>query len=114
MDALAVFHDHGVHILAPWLKPGFKHVFVALRDGDYWITIDAKAGVPAIEVVAPGDYDLAKFYREQGFAVIETQQGAAASRSPLVLANCVGMARAVLGVSTAALTPWQLYKHLRR
>ena len=114
MDALAVFHDHGVHILAPWLKPGFKHVFVALRDGDYWVRLDAQAGVPTVEVVAPGDYDLAKFYRDQGFTVVETEQGKVVPRSPFAIANCVGLSKAVLSVRSGALTPWHLYKHLKR
>ena len=75
--------------------------------------IDGAEGVPLIEVVAPGDYDLATFCRSRGFTVIETTQRAVAPRVPLAVANCVGMVKAVLGVRSTATTPWRLYKHLR-
>lgn len=114
MKALAVFHDHGCHILDPLLKRGFRHVFCALESGDYWITIDGRAGVLVIEAVAPAGYDLATFYRAEGFTVIETNQSSTPLRTPLVTANCVGFVKAVLGIRCAAMTPWRLYMHLRR
>ena len=114
MKALVVFHDNGLHILARWLKPGFKHVFVVLRDGDYWIVVDGRVGVPGVEVFAPGDYDLAAYYRAEGCTVIETYQRQTVLRSPFAVANCVGLTKAVLCLRSAALTPWQLYKYLER
>ena len=114
LDALVVFHGHGCHVLSRFLKPGFSHVFVAVRDGDYWISIDMRAGVPAIEVVAPGGFDLAAFYRDEGFTVIETSQRRKAPRAPFAIANCVGHVKAILCIRSFAITPWRLYKHLRR
>ncbi len=114
MRALVVFHNHGCHILDPLLKPGFRHVFCALETGDCWISVDSRAGVMVIEAVAPAGYDLATFYRAEGFTVIETTQRSTPLRAPLVVSNCVGCVKTILGIRCAAVTPWRLYKHLRR
>lgn len=114
MRAVVCFHNHGCHVLDPLLKRGFRHVFCALESGDCWIMIDGRAGVMVIEAVAPAGYDLATFYRAQGFTVIETNQGSKPLRTPLVASNCVGFVKAVLGIRCAAVTPWRLYKHLLR
>ncbi len=109
-----MFHDHGGHMLDWMLKPGFRHCFAAVASGESWIRIDAQLGCPAIEVVAPADYDLAAFYRAEGYTVIETQQQDGAAWF-FVLSNCVGMVKTVLGLgATLVVTPWQLYRRLRR
>ena len=113
MKALAVFHDHGSHISARFLKSGFRHVFVVVESGNYWIMIDGRAGVPVIEAVAAGGFDLARFYRDQGFTVIETEQRITVPQSPFAIANCVGLSKAVLSVRSCAITPWRLYKYLK-
>ncbi len=115
MNALVVFHDHGAHCLDRFLKPGFRHCFVAIDDGHCWISIDGQVGVPVLQAVAPTDYDLAAFYRVQGHAVAETTRGTASTRLPFINANCVGATKIVLGIrAPSVLTPWQLYKYLTR
>ncbi len=112
MKVLAVFHDHGNHVLDRWLKPGFRHCFCAVRTENFWIRVDGQMGPPVIQVVAPGDYDLAGFYRAEGFTVVETEQRN--HRAGLfVVANCVGIVKRVLAISAPfVVTPWQLYKKL--
>ena len=93
------------------LKEGFKHCFVVIDDGSYWIQIDGKAGIPEIEVVTNSDYDLVSFYRGEGYRVVETYR----RNRPmphLVLGDCVGVVKAVLGVHSWAVTPYGLYKRL--
>jgi len=110
--SLVVFHDHGNHVLDPLLKTGFKHVFCCVNDGDYWISIDGKAGLPDVNVVAKADYDLKSFYENEGFTVVEVDRGKPV-RVPLVLSNCVGSTKAVLGIRGLSVTPYQLYKRLK-
>ncbi len=108
-----MFHDHGGHVLDPFLKPGFRHCFVAVESGEYWIRIDAQGGRPVIEVIAASDYDLAAFYREEGYTVIETQQQAGGA-CLFVAANCVGLVKTVLGLRASfVVTPWQLCCRVR-
>ena len=114
MTAVAVFHDHGEGFLARFLKPGFRHVFVAIQSGECWIQIDGQAGIPEIESVAPADFDIADWYRGHGFTVVETHQRQKAPLGPFAVANCVGLAKAILCVHSPAITPYGLYKHLRR
>jgi len=114
MKALVVFHDHGEGWLCRLLKPGFRHVYCAINDGCYWIVTDGQAGLPEVKVAAAADYDLAAFYREQGFTVVETRQGARPPLGPFSIANCVGMVKAVLAIRSTAVTPYGLYRHLTR
>ncbi len=115
MRALAVFHDHGGGWLRPLLRPGFRHCFCAVASGPYWIAIDGRRGLPAIEVVAGADTDLAAFYRGLGYAVAEIAAAPRPPRQPVVLATCVGAAKRVLGLRAPfALTPYRLWKHLTR
>lgn len=114
MRALVVFHDRGTGFLSRFLKPGFRHCFVVIHNGNYWIMVDGCEGVPLVQVTAPGDYDLAAFWREAGHTVIETEQRTIVPWSPLAIANCVGICKAVLCVRSIAITPYGLYKHLRR
>lgn len=112
---LAVFHGHGNHVLAPLLRDGFKHVFCALDDGNVWVRVDMMSGVPEIEAVAPSGFDLAAFYRDEGFTVVETEQGTRPPHGPLAALNCVGLTKIVLAIGAPmVLTPWQLFRYLRR
>jgi hypothetical protein len=112
--ALVVFHDHGSHRLSCLLAPGFKHVFCAVNDGNYWVTIDGRDGKPAFEVVATADYDLKSFYECEGYTVLETERGDGAVL-PLALTNCVGLVKAAIGINAfGAVTPRQLFRRLSR
>jgi hypothetical protein len=113
--AIAVFHDHGGGILRPFLRPGFRHCFVALAAGEYWIAVDARRGLAAIAVVAAASFDLAGFYRGLGYAVAPLREAPRPARTPFAFVTCVGAAKRVLGIrAPLALTPYQLWKRLER
>lgn len=111
--ALAVFRDDGetTHPLARFLR--MKHVFCVIDDGRGWIRTDALDDVPFSQYVAPNDTDLATIYRGLGWKVLS---GTLAGRKPpgLVSGNCVGLVKAFLGVRSWAITPYGLYKYLRK
>ena len=68
-----------------------------------------------VEIVCPAEYDLAGFYRDKGFTVVETEQGGSVPLTPFVPYNCVGLVRSVLAIDAPwVITPWQLYKHLMK
>lgn len=110
-EALVVFTGEGTHPLSPLLKPGFRHVFCAVRDRDHWCVVDGAEGLPVL-YVGHGD-DLAVWYREQGYTVLEVPRRER-TRAPFVVASCVGMVKAIVGIRSLAQTPWGLYRHLRR
>jgi hypothetical protein len=73
------------------------------------------SGILAVEVLAGSDFDLAKFYRDEGFAVVELEVGDKPPLGPFVLANCVGLTKTLLGVRKLLIvTPYTLYRYLRR
>jgi hypothetical protein len=116
MRALVVFHDNidGAHPLSRFMKPGFWHCFACVENDGIWLRIDGEKGVPKVAYVTQSDgFDLAEFYREQGCTVIETKQRQEPVPSPFILRNCVGMVKAMLCIRSCAVTPWQLYRHLR-
>lgn len=113
MNALVCFYDPDETRLRWLLKPGFRHCFVCVRDGDFWLLVDATMGVPLIKVLAPAAFDVAAFYRAEGYTVVETEQRTQAIRCPVSVANCVGLVKAVLAIRAPfAWTPWLLYRHL--
>lgn len=113
--AIVVFHDHGIHWASPVLKTGFRHCFIVMEVGAYWVSIDPRAGLPEIDVVATASYDLATFYRSHGFATVETERAASPPFRfmPWSLANCVGVVKAILGLrAPLVVTPHMLYRTL--
>jgi len=78
------------------------------------VRVDGMTGTPVIDVVCGSDYDLAGFYRKEGFTVVNTVQRSAVPFWPTVSANCVGLVKAVLGMfSIFPITPFGLYTRLR-
>ena len=121
MRALVVFHsENSEHPLSWMLKEEFKHCLIALDNGEHWIEVDGAVGISIVRGMAPSDYDLAGYYRSFGWTVVETEQAKLQTmsqyifRRPCVFANCVGMVQLILGVTGFALTPYSLYKQLKR
>jgi len=99
------------------LKPGFRHVFVALADAGRWLTLDPLS--PHTELaIQPVDaaFDLAGWFRDRGLTVVETTLDRSRSRpAPVALFTCVEAVKRVLGLHAPfILTPYQLYRHLAR
>jgi len=107
------------HPLDWLLKENFKHCAIAVLSPNGWVEIDYAIGVPFVKVLAPTDFDLKTWYEEQGFITITTKQALNKHfrfnlfRGNIFVSNCVGLVKAILGVSNFAITPYQLYKRLR-
>jgi hypothetical protein len=115
--ALVVFSGRTGVAWLRWLRPGFRHCFVALDDGIEWLTVDPL--LHRLEVRASGlasDFDLAREYRRMGLTVLEVAPAAVAMRAaPLGFFTCVETAKRLLGIRAwHVVTPWQLYRFLRR
>ena len=114
MKALAVFTDPEGARYQWLLRPGFRHVFAAINDGTYWTLFDARDARPVVQTIEGAGYDLRGYFEAKGYVVVETEQGPPL-RTPLVIANCVGLVKAVLCIhAPLAQTPYQLYRHLLR
>ena len=114
MNALVVFTDADGHPLCRFLHPGFRHCFVCLLSNRLWLLVDGVNGIPVVRYLTTEDFDLAGFWRDQGFVVVETYQRSMPVTAPLTWRNCVGLVKSVLSIRSWSLTPYSLYKHLTR
>jgi hypothetical protein len=97
------------------LRPGFRHCFVVLNDGERWILVDPLAPHTEVRVLdRPALWDVPGWYRGRGHAVVR----AAVRRDRVRVAppapfTCVEAVKRVIGLADpAVLTPWQLYRRL--
>jgi hypothetical protein len=115
--ALVVFVGHADCCWLGCLRAGFRHCFVALRDGSTWLTCDPlKDRIELSALPIPADFDLASIYADRGHTVLFGQTKPGLARRPLAFAplTCVTVAKRLLGVRAPwVLTPWQLCRHLR-
>ena len=118
VPGLVVFVDNRTRTILQPLRPGFRHCFAALRIGDGWIACDPlKDRIQLALVPRPADFDLAAFYAGQGHHVLVGCTAGRAGRAPAIpsLLTCVAIVKRILGVrAPTVVTPWQLYRHLRR
>lgn len=115
MKALVVFYDPEDTRLQWLLKPGFRHVFCVMDDGEYRIVYDARDGRPYTKAHRNAFDEMAEFYRAEGFTVVETEMGAKPLTAPFAVANCVGLVKAMCAIKAPfAVTPYQLYRHLTK
>ena len=102
------------HWLAPLLKDGFRHCGVAVEAGDYWVFVDPNPDCIRFCVPALKNYDIADYFKDRGFSTVELETTGRDVRVPLVVSNCVGVVKTVLGIRKfSIITPYQLYKYLR-
>lgn len=115
MDGLIVFDSENMHPLSWLLHKQHRHVWCAYKDDErgHWLIYDWRLGLPNITCADAG-FDLAAHYREQGFEVIEVERGEQDIGWGIMLNNCVGHTKMLMGIKSWALTPHQLYKHLTR
>ena len=111
--AILVFADAKESVYWRLLKPGFRHVALAIQAGDYWVWVD---GSPVRLSVPTGvTSDLAGYWRSRGCTVVECEARLRATPTPLMLSTCVGFVKALMGITNPLiLTPHQLYRHVTR
>jgi hypothetical protein len=115
LKALVCFYDPIDTRLQWLLKPGFRHVFCVMDDGEYRIVYDALDGRPHTKAYPHALADLAKHYRSEGYTVVETRMGDRPLTAPLAIANCVGLVKAMCAIKAPFVySPYQLYKYLTR
>ncbi len=105
----------------PWLKflrPGFRHCFVILHDGQHWLSFDPMLNHIDLQVHShvPDDFDLPGWLRRRGQRVVKAPVDHSHKNSaPVSLFTCVEAVKRVLGLHRFfILTPWQLYCHLKK
>ena len=99
------------------LKPGFRHCFVLINDGQCWISYDPMSHYTDITVHhVPCFFDMPGWLEGRGFKVLETSLNKTHKRpAPFGVFSCVEAVKRVLGIhSLCVITPWQLFTHLNK
>lgn len=118
--ALVIFGGGSCYPLSRLLKPGFGHCFVCILTDGHWIEFDKVRGKFTVRIMVNDTYDMKYHYEQCGYKVIEfkPQKPKVWKFNPfygnIMVANCVGMAKAILSIDSFALTPYQLFKTLKR
>lgn len=100
------------------LKPGFRHCYAILHDGNKWVSYDPLA--PHTEITVHYDIDshfnLPQWLAGQGqLPVPASIDWDKKKASPPMVFSCVEAVKKLLGVHQFfVLTPWQLYRYLLR
>jgi len=118
--ALVVFTDGREIWWLRVLKPGFRHVLVAVHrpgrgSGGHWVLVNPLAHRTQLDVLADRPAAaLAAWLRAQGHTVVETVTRVPPRReAPWAPLTCVEVVKRVLGLQARwVLTPWALYRHL--
>lgn len=116
MDAILVFGPENEHPFAWLLDKKYRHVWCIIADerAKSWVSYDWHQGLPRVRAEAELDFDILAHYNEQGLNAIKVTYEPKANWGPLVLNNCVGHVKSVLGIQSWAVTPLQLFKWATR
>jgi hypothetical protein len=105
----------------PWLKmlrPGFRHCFVIVNDGQSWLSLDPMLNHMDVRVHhhVPANFDLPEWLRQRGQRVIAAPLSRVLKNpAPWRLFTCVEAVKRLLGLhSRFVFTPWQLFRHLEK
>jgi hypothetical protein len=113
---LVVFVNHTACWWLRLLRPGFRHCFVVLGVDPLWLACEPlKDRIELIVLNLPRDFDLARFYHEQGHRVLSGQrpQPRPGRRFTLAPLTCVTVVKRVLAIDAPWVwTPSQLYAYL--
>ena len=100
------------------LKPGYRHCFAILNDGQRWMVVDPAASYMDIQIYhhISAEFDLPRWLSGHGYHVVPaTIDKEHKKAAPCMFFTCVEAIKRVLGVHKRfILTPWQLYKFLEQ
>jgi hypothetical protein len=117
MHAYLIFGSENDHPLAWLLNKRHRHVWCIVADLEHqtWVSYDWGQGLPELRTEAALDYDVKGHYESHGYDVVVIPEGAReAVQGPLVLNNCVGHVKSVMGIRGFSFFPHQLYRQVTR
>lgn len=103
--------------LLRFLKPGFRHCFVLLNDGNCWVSVDPMSHYTEVLVhQVQADFDLPKWLESRGHLVVHAPVSHYPKKpAPFGIFSCVEAVKRVLGIhALSVITPWQLYRYLTK
>ncbi len=113
-----VFSDETDLPFLKFLRRGFRHCFVVIRDRGHWISYDPLAHYTELFLVdVPETFDLLGWLGEQGMTIVKVPSSFCPKQKilPPMMFTCVEAVKRVIGLrGWWILTPWQLYAALTK
>ncbi|CCQ72348.1 hypothetical protein [Magnetospira sp. QH-2] len=116
-DAIVGFVAHTDIWWLSWLRPGFRHCFVLVKEADGWVLCDPLSHQTVVRRwPIPSGLGTLVWLHENGYRLAVTKVREAPKRmAPFRLYTCVESVKRVLGLHNRwILTPWQLFRYLIR
>lgn len=98
-----------------FLKKGFRHCFVIIKQGEQWMLIDPRANKTDIFILPhPSHFNVPRFFESEGKTVCKITGIITPHKvAPLMPLSCVETVKRVIGLHKRFLfTPYALYRHL--
>ena len=113
IEGVVVFQDSdNPHWLIKYLKPGFRHCYVAIKQDDLWVKIDPVNSCTIVEIYENMTIKAEKDVKIVHFKVETSEK---VYRGGFCWFNCVEVVKAHIGIKSFwTWTPWQLYKLLEK
>ena len=90
-----------------YLKRNYSHCFVLQPHKGQWLKYESGHGSVRVDLID----DYADILNK---CIIVKYYSKSKSKGPLMLATCVGFVKHIIGVNNLSLTPYQLYRSLRK
>jgi len=115
--AIVVFTDDTDMKVLRCLKPGFRHCYLAIEAGRYWVLVDPSSHGTSLTVFQCLAFqDIVSWFMAFGSTVVCCRaSGRIPGKRLLRPLTCVESVKRILGLDVPlVLTPWQLFRHLSR
>jgi len=114
--AIVAFNSVNSHWGAGILHPSYRHVWCMVLDerANVWVSHNFGANGHEIVVESAADFDIVGYARDCGNEVYVIERQPPLVLWPVMLNNCVALTKAVCGIRSWAITPYQLRKDVRR
>ncbi|MGH1399429.1 MAG: hypothetical protein ACRBCT_09480 [Alphaproteobacteria bacterium] len=116
LKAWVVFSGQADLLWLKLLKPGFRHCYVILNDGNHWVSVDPLSNYTDVSVHnMPADFDLPRWMQSRGHTILPAEILRPEKQAPWMPFSCVEAVKRILGIHKHfMLTPWNLYRYLQK
>lgn len=99
-----------------FFKRNFRHCFVLINDGEYWISVDPLSNYMDVVVhKVPIDFNMVQYLRNRGYIMQDVQPRRPNKMSPIMPMTCTEAVKRIVGVHKWWIfTPNQLYKYMEK
>jgi hypothetical protein len=111
-EAYVVFTEDNGHWLGKFLRQGYRHVLTISHEGNSWIIYNWAGGSPKMNAIA--EEDIPDWLESFPNTYLKVETKRVRPLGPLMINNCVAHAKLMLGIRCWGITPWQLYRHLKK